>query len=106
METGTLNRIITISTLTEVVASGDVSTTWGTPETVRASVKQIDGTRYLKENELIDKAVYEIQFWDNAYTNNIQIVYDGMTLYPIRPITKNPDGSNLNIVTAIVSTKK
>jgi head-tail adaptor len=107
MNTGQYNRIITISTLTTSESSGDVTETWGTPVSVRASVEQIDGTRYLKEDELIDRAVYRIKCWDNSYSDNIRIVYNTLTLYPIRPITKNTGkGSNLVECVILCAVKK
>jgi head-tail adaptor len=106
MQTGKLNRWITITTFTEAVANGDVSTTWGDPETVRAEVKQVDGQRFMREGELVDKAFYKIVCWDNEYSDNIKIEYDGMTLYPVRPLTENEDSSFLEMVTIYASTKK
>lgn len=107
MRVGQLNRIISISTLTTTMdASGDVTETWGTAVTVRAKVTQVDGTRYLTEGELIDRAVYKIECWDNNYSDNIKITYGALTLYPIRPITRNPGTSMLNEITILAATKK
>ena len=106
MNTGTLNRIITISTLSISESSGDVTETWSTPVSVRARVTQVDGTRYLKENELIDRALYKIELWNNSYSDNIRIVYGSLTLYPIRPITCNAGESKLNEIVILAATKK
>jgi hypothetical protein len=106
MNTGKYNRIITISTKSEVATNGDVTESWSTPVTVRASVEQVDGTRYLKEDELIDRAVYKVKLWDNSYSDNIRVVYGTLTLYPIRPITKNSGTSFLNECTILMAVKK
>jgi len=106
MNPGELNRIITITELTETVSAGDVVSVPGSAATIRAKVTQVDGTRFLKEDELIDRAVYKIQCWDNSYTNNMEIGFEGKTLYPIRPLTKNPGTSNLTEVIIICATKK
>jgi hypothetical protein len=106
MNSGKLNRIITISTKSESDSGGDITETWGTAVTVRASVTQIDGTRFLKEGELVDRALYKIECWDNAYSDNIKIVYGSLTLYPIRPITKNAGGSGLNECVIYAAVKK
>lgn len=101
----TLNDIITISTKVETESSGDVSTTWTTPVSVRAKVTQIDGSRYVKEEELTDRVIYKIECYDNSYSNNIRIVYNGLSLYPVIPITKNKGNSLLNEIVIIASTK-
>jgi hypothetical protein len=106
MNTGKYNRIITISTLTTSESSGDVTETWSTPVSTRASVEQIDGTRYLKEDELIDRAVYKVKLWDNSYSDNTRVVYGTLTLYPIRPITRNPGTSFLNECVILMAVKK
>ena len=106
MNTGKYNRIITISTCTTSESSGDVIETWSTPVSVRASVEQVDGTRYLKEDELIDRAVYKVKLWDNSYSDNIRVVYGALILYPIRPITKNPGTSFLNECVILMAVKK
>jgi len=106
MNTGAYNRIITISTCTTTESGGDVTETWSTPVSVRASVEQVDGTRYLKEDELIDRAVYKVKLWDNSYSDNIRAVYGALTLYPIRPITKNPGTSFLNECIMLMAVKK
>jgi hypothetical protein len=105
MDVSKLNSLITISTYTETVSSGDITPVWGTPVSTRAHVEQVDGSRYLKEDELTDRIVYRIKFWDNAYSNNIRVVYSGITLYPIRPLTKNPGKANMIEVTLYASTK-
>lgn len=101
-----MNRFITITTFTESVSSGDVSVTWGTPTDVRASVTQVDGSRFLREGELVDKVIYKIVCFDNSYSDNIKIVYDGETLYPVRPIMRNEGSSNLDELIIYASTKK
>jgi len=105
MKTGTLNRNITIYTLTETVTAGRVEESY-TSATVRAKVTQVDGSRFLKDDELTDRAVYKFELWDNSYSDKIKIVYDGLTLFPIRPITRNPGNSNLNEITILAATKK
>lgn len=106
MNTGSLNRTISISTLTETVASGNVSVTWGTPEDIRAYVKQLDGSRFLDNAELVDKVIYEIRAWDNNYSDKVKVIIDGTEYFPIAPITKNPGKSNLTEIKIIVATKK
>lgn len=101
----TLNDIITISTATETETGGDATVTWSTPVSVRAKVTQVDGSRYIKDEELTDSMVYRIELYDNSYSNNIRIVYNSLTLYPIRPITKNQGGSLLNEIIIIASAK-
>jgi head-tail adaptor len=105
--TGQYNRIITISTLATSESGGDVTEKWSEPVSVRASVEQVDGSRYLKEEELVDKAVYKIKCWDNSYSVNIRIVYNTLTMYPVRPIKINPgSGSKLNEAEIICAVKK
>jgi hypothetical protein len=99
------NKDITISTRTDSETSGDVSESWSTPVVVRAKVTQIDGSRYLREEELIDRKVFKIECWDNDYDNDIRIGFGDYTLYPIRPITKNPNGSFLNECLIYAATK-
>lgn len=109
MNTGSLNRIISITTLTETVSSGDVTQVETVLTGVRAKVRQIDGSRFMDSDELKDKVVYELRIWDNAstpYSDNIKITYDSKYLYPIRPITRNPGTSNLNELIIIAATKK
>jgi hypothetical protein len=105
LKTGELNRIITISSPIELVTAGDVSVTWGTPETIRASAIQVDGSRFMREGELVDKVVYKIECWDNNYPDNIKIELEGMTLYPIRPIERNQGKSNMNELKIYASVK-
>jgi head-tail adaptor len=105
MNTGTLNKTITIHTLTRTVTAGDASESWSAGDTVRASVRQIDGTRYLKAEELIDREVYEIMTWNNSYGNNLKITYGSKTLYPLRPPTINQDASTREIIKIIAATK-
>jgi len=107
MIVGELNKVIGISTLSTSVSSGDVTETWGTAASVRAKVTQVDGSRYLKDQELVDRAVFKIICWDNSYSDNIKITYGTLTLYPIRPITRNyGEGSHLNEITILAATRK
>jgi len=105
MDVGKLNSLITISTYTETVSSGDITPVWSTPVSTRAHVEQVDGSRYLKDKELTDRAVYRIKFWDNGYSDNIKVVYSGKTLYPVRPLTKNAGKANMTEVILIAATK-
>jgi len=105
MRTGRLSQQVTIKTLTTSVSGGDVTETLSSGVTVRASVRQIDGTRYLKMEELVDKEVYEIITWDKSLGNNIQITYGSKTLYPIRPPTVSSDRSSRGVVKIIAATK-
>jgi len=106
MRAGELNTVIQIITLTETESDGDITQVEGTPETIRARVTQVDGSRYLKEDELVDRVVYRIECWDNDYSNNIKIIYGDLALYPIRPITRNRGkGSMLPEITILVATK-
>lgn len=105
MKTGELNRIVTISSLTEVTVNGDVTATWSGVD-VRAKVTQVDGSRFFKDEELKDVATYKIECFDNSYPDNIKLIYNGVTLFPIRPITRNPGKSNLNELVIYASTKK
>jgi hypothetical protein len=105
MKTGRLFDTITVKTLTTSVATGDASESWSAGTQVRADVKQIDGTRYLMAGELVDREVYEISLWDASYSPNIKIEFEGKTLYPIRPVMRNPDKSYRKIVTIIAATK-
>jgi hypothetical protein len=108
MSTGQYNRIISIQTLsTSTDASADVVETWGTAAVVRAKVTQVDGTRYLEQGELIDRAVYKIECWDNSYSDNLKITFGTLVLFPIRPITRNAGiGSKLNEIVILAATKK
>jgi len=105
MRTGLLNTTITIKECTTSVTAGDVAETWSAGETVRAAVRQIDGTRYLKSEELVDREVYEIQTWDKSFGNNLKITYGSKTLYPVRPPTFTSDRSFRTIVKIIAATK-
>jgi head-tail adaptor len=105
MDTGKLNRFITIQTLISTEVDGHSSESWSDADTVRASVVQVDGSRYLKEEELIDRAVYKIICWDNGYSDNIRIGLGSENLFPIRPITRNPGSSNLNEIVIVAATK-
>lgn len=105
MNPGQLNRTITIQTLVVTEVDGHSTESWSLAETVRAKVTQIDGSRYLKDDELTDKQVYKIECWDNNYSDNIRIGYGTLNLIPIKPITKNPGTSALNEVVIIAATK-
>jgi hypothetical protein len=106
LKTGELNRIIGISTKSETITSGDITEVWGTAASVRAKITQIDGTRFMTEAELVDRAVYKIELWDNAYSDNIKITYGSIVLFPIRPITRNPGRSFVNEIVIYAATKK
>lgn len=106
MKTGELNRVITISTKSETESSADVTEVWSTPVSVRAKVTQVDGSRYSVDSELIDRALYKIECWDNNYSDNIRIVYDSLTLYPIRPITRKYENSSLKECSILAAVKK
>jgi len=99
------SQIIAIYELSSSVSSGDVTESWDSGTTVRAMVEQIDGTRYLKDQELIDKSVYKISRVFGDFSNNIKIVYGSLTLYPIRPWTRNSGRSLINEGTIIAATK-
>lgn len=105
MNPGELNRIITIQTLVVTEVDGHSTESWSLAETVRAKVEQVDGSRYLKEEELIDKQVFKIICWDNNYADNMRIGYGLLNLFPIKPITKNPGTSALNELVIIAATK-
>jgi len=85
MNTG-FNSTITIKEITEATSSGDVTTTLSTGETVKCHIEQIDGRRFLNQNELADLETYKIICFDNSYTNNIVITYGSLTLRPIQMI--------------------
>jgi hypothetical protein len=106
MTTGELNRPITIKTITTVTTSGNDVESKSTGVTVRARVRQLDGSRFLNVAELTDKAVYEITTWDNSYGMNIEITYGSLTLRPLRPPTVNPDASGRDVVSIIAVTKR
>lgn len=105
MKTGDLNRLITISTLSENVIDGDVTSSWSSGETVRAKVTQVDGSRFMREGEIVDKIFFKIECWGNNYSDNIRVAYNGMILYPVRPITQNPGTSFLNEIIMLMATK-
>lgn len=106
METGLLNRQILIQTITTTENNGDITQVLSVGDIVRANVIQVDGTRYLSENELIDRAVYKITLWDNSYSDNLKITYGSLVMYPIRPITRNPGKSMMNEIVILAATKK
>lgn len=107
MKTGTLNSTISIYELsTATDASGDITETWTLAGTVRASVKQIDGSRFINVAELVDKVVYKIVTWNDNYAVNLKIVYGDLTLYPMRPPTINPDRSGREVITIYGVTKQ
>lgn len=105
MNTGELNRTITIQTLVITQVDGHDTESWSEAEIVRAKVTQIDGSRYLKEDELTDRQVYRIECWDNNYSDNLRIGYGDLNLIPIQPILKNEGRSFLNEVVIIAATK-
>lgn len=83
MNTG-FNSTITIKEITESTTSGDVTPSLSSGDTVKCHIRQIDGRRYMRLEELIDLETYEIKCFDNSYTNNIVITYGSLTLRPIR----------------------
>jgi head-tail adaptor len=105
MKTGKLFDIITIYSLTSTENSGDVTETWDEGVECRANVTQVDGSRYLLASELVDKEIYEIELWDNDWSSNILISYLGKSLYPIRPVMRNPDASKRKIVKILAAVK-
>ena len=106
MKTGELNKTIGIATLTETVTDGDVTQVDSMIEVIRAKITQLDGSRYMNAAELVDRAVYRIECWDNDYSNNIKIYYGNLILYPIRPITRNNgQGSKLSEAVILAATK-
>ena len=107
MKTGTLNSTISIYELsTATDSSGDITETWTLAGTVRASVKQIDGSRFVNVAELVDKVIYKIVTWNNSYAANLKIVYGDLTLYPMRPPTINTDRSGREVITIYGVTKQ
>lgn len=107
MRTGELNSVISIYELsTTTDSSGDITETWALAATVRASVTQLDGSRFLNIAELVDRVVYKIITWDYDYAVNIRIVYGLLTLYPMRPPTINKDRSGRDIITIYAVTKQ
>lgn len=107
MKTGELNSSISIYELsTATDASGDITETWTLAGTVRAKVKQLDGSRFINVAELVDKVVYKIETWNNSYAVNLKIVYGSLTLYPMRPPTINSDRSGREVITIYAVTKQ
>lgn len=107
MKTGRLNSTISIYELTTTTdSSGDITETWALTATVRASVKQVDGSRYLNIAELVDKVIYRIETWNNSYGTNLKIVYGSLTLYPVRPPTINSDRSGREVIQILATTKQ
>ena len=107
MKTGTLNSTISIYELsTATDASGDITETWTLAGTVRASVKQLDGSRFINVAELVDKVIYKIVTWNNNYGVNLRIIYGDLTLYPMRPPTINTDRSGREVITIYGVTKQ
>jgi len=97
---------IVIKKLTTTVdANEDITESYDSGTTVKAIVKHLDGTRYLKAEELIDRSIYSVECFDNNFPNSIKIEYGGLTLYPIRPWTKNQDRSMMIIAKIIMATK-
>ena len=107
MKTGRLNSTISIYELTTITdSSGDITETWALCGTVRANVKQVDGSRYLNIAELVDKVIYRIETWNNSYGTNLKIVYGSLTLYPVRPPTINSDRSGRDVIQILATTKQ
>ena len=76
--------IITIKTITESETSGDITPSLSAGDTVKCHIRQIDGRRYLSQEELVDLDTYEIRCFDRSYTNNIVITYGSLTLRPVK----------------------
>lgn len=107
MKTGRLDSTISIYELTTTTdSSGDITETWTLSGTVRASVTQVDGSRYLNIAELVDKVLYKIETWNNSYGTNLRIVYGDLTLYPVRPPTINSDRSGRDVIQILATTKQ
>jgi len=105
MRIGQLFYGITIFTSSSTVTSGDVVEAWDTGVSARANITQIDGTRYMTDEELKDREVYEVELWDNDWSNNIKILWGTKTLYPITPPTRNSGAGNRTIVKILAATK-
>jgi hypothetical protein len=105
MKTGKLFDHITIYSLTSSENSGDVTEITDEGLKVRAKVTQVDGSRYLSMEELVDREVYEIELWDYSWSSNISMMYGTKLLYPIRPVLRNADQSKRNVVKIIAATK-
>jgi head-tail adaptor len=105
MNPGILNRIITIQTSVDTETNGHSEMSWSVAETVRANVTQIDGSRFVNDEELKDRVIYKIICWDNGYDNNIRIGLDNLILFPVKPITANPGSSNLSEIVIYACTK-
>jgi hypothetical protein len=103
--TGIYFDIVRIFTKTETEDEADVTEIWDEGVEARAEVKQIDGTRYLTNDELVDREVFEIKLWDNDWGSNISISFMGKTLYPIRPPMRNPDRTMRGKVIIVAATK-
>lgn len=99
------DTIVIYTCTTTVDANEDVTESYDAGVSVKAIVKNIDGTRYLKAEELIDRAVYSVECFDNSFSNNIKIGYGSLILYPIRPWTKNHDRSMMVIAKIIMAMK-
>jgi hypothetical protein len=96
---------ILIQTKASTENSGDVDEFTDEGISVRAKVTQIDGTRYMTMEELKDREVYEIELWDNDWSNNICITFGTKVLYPIRPLTRNAGAGNRSVVKILAATK-
>jgi hypothetical protein len=105
MRVGQLNHIVTLYTMTSATTGGDTVETWDAGVQRRAKVTQIDGTRYLAVEQLVDREVYRVELWDNTIAANVKVVFGTKTLYPIRPVLRNPDRSMRDVVTIIMATK-
>lgn len=107
MKTGELNSTISIYELTTATdASGDITETWTLAGTVRAKVKQLDGTRFINVAELVDRVIYKVETWNDSYAADLKIVYGSLTLYPMRPPTINSDRSGREVITIYAVTKQ
>lgn len=105
MRTGKLNTTITIEQLiSSVDSSGDTHEAWTPVITLRAKVEPVDGVRFLNVGELVDKVIYRVEAWGD-YGYNVRILYDDMTLYPLRPPTVTRDRSQRKKYVVFVTTK-
>jgi hypothetical protein len=95
-------------TVTPIVAPADENSeeTLGTPVSQRARVTQLDGMRYMKNEELADRVIYKVETYANNFGNNFFITYNGVNLYPVRPATVNQDpASRRDMFSVIVAAK-
>jgi hypothetical protein len=104
MNPGGLNRLVTITTIAISTVIGRTVETV-TTTTAYFKVTNIDGTRFFKEGEAIDKVVCKFEGWDNSYSMNMTLTLDNKIYKPIAPLKRNPGLSNLNEVIIIAATK-